>query len=63
MRYVLFISADSVTSYAVGRSGFDAPVIFHHQPDSHTRFGEYLLERKDSTFSVVLDSQDEEHYS
>lgn len=63
MRYVLFVSAGSVTSYAHGRSGFDAPVIFHNNEDSRQQLCQYLLERIESVFSVVLDSQDEEHHT
>ena len=61
MRYVLIVAASSVTAYAIGRSGFDTPVIFRSDEQGRQRLCQYFAERFDSVFSVVLDTRDEEH--
>ena len=63
MRYILLISANSVTSYATGRSGFDNPVVFLNTDQGCQKLCQYFSERSHSVFSVVLDTRDEEHQS
>ena len=62
MRYVLLLQGDKVSAFANGRTGFNAAVVFHNNSDGHEKFSRYLQERHDSLFSIVIDSQDEEHH-
>lgn len=62
MRYVLVVQSEKVSAFAVGRSEFSRPVLFLNGQLGQQQLSEYLRERRDSLFTIVLDSKDEEHH-
>ena len=62
MRYVLIVQSEKVSAFAVGCSKYSRPVVFLNGQQGQQQFAEYLEERGDSLFTIVLDSKDEEHH-
>lgn len=62
MRYVLLLQGEKASAFAMGRAEFGAAVVFNNDSSGHVKFSQYLAERHNSLFSVVLDSKDEEHH-